>query len=318
VRLTAEGMLAGTPRYMAPEQVRDEPLDGRTDQYALGLMLFEMLTGAVAIGGKNVTQILMHQMQTMVPPLAFVDAQLGNPAIDAFIARACAKEPSHRFPTMAEFITALKGLMVDERAWPAPRAPPAVSNTAPTRENKGQVRSDEPPLSDTYIRVPERTQLERRLEVPTDPVREPVRRFSSPEGATAPLPAHLPASPVLVPLPVSASNEPSTDPLVGVRGPPQHDLTVREGSGKRRLAPAVVPMHAPPPLELPTDPERPLVSRDRPTVPSRPPPEPKQTVMGMPLPAEPPRRSSAAWWWLGVVLGVLSLAAFGYWWVRTH
>jgi serine/threonine-protein kinase len=60
VRLTAEGMLAGTPRYMAPEQVNDEPITAAVDQYALGLVFFELLTGLVAVGGKNISQILMH------------------------------------------------------------------------------------------------------------------------------------------------------------------------------------------------------------------------------------------------------------------
>jgi serine/threonine protein kinase len=332
VRLTAEGMLAGTPRYMAPEQVRDEPLDGRTDQYALGLMFFEMLTGAVAIGGKNVTQILMNQMQAVVPPLAFVDAQLGHPGIDAFIARACAKEPSHRFASMADFITALKGLMVDERAWPAPRVPTnSAQQSAPTKDNKGQSKPDEVPLSDTYIRVPERTQLERRLEVPTDPVREPVqRRFSSPDGATAPLPAHVPgAVPVLVPLPLALA-EPSTDPQVvgatrqapqhDARLPGHHDLTVREGSGKRRaeLSRPAPPPPAPVALELPTDPERPQVARQVTTVPSKSQQEPKQTLLGAPLPSTvQPSRSRAVWWLVGALLGIASLAG-AWWWASTH
>ncbi|MBL8915801.1 MAG: protein kinase [Archangium sp.] len=388
VRLTAEGMLAGTPRYMAPEQVKDEPLDGRTDQYALGLMFFEMLTGAVAIGGKNVTQILMHQMQTVVPPLGFVDPGLSNAPIDAFIARACAKEPAHRFPTMAEFITALKALMVDERAWPGPKTPPASSvHVAPTKENKGQPLA-ELVISDTLIRVPERTQLERRLEVPTDPVREPVHRKSSPDGATAPLPAHIPQAPVLVPLPLALQgNEPSTEhPLRDYRPPPVMDRTVKEGSGRARAAPNLAadllttppaaphelpsgpqpqPLHQPQPqlqpqhtrlapqhpkasapLELPTDPERPMVARmgaipdsaaarqQRPTVasqgnnsgnPGSVGAEPKERVIGVPVPSspsameeplEPIPRSRGAWWLLGVLLGLASLA--GAWWWWTH
>ncbi|MFT3713265.1 MAG: protein kinase [Archangium sp.] len=330
VRLTAEGMLAGTPRYMAPEQVRDEPLDGRTDQYALGLMFFEMLTGAVAIGGKNVTQILMHQMQTVVPPLGFVDASLANPAIDAFVARACAKEPSHRFPSMADFITALKGLMIDERAWPVPRVPSSAAHTAPTKDTKGKSQPDEVPLSDTYIRVPERTELERRLEVPTDPVREPVqRRFSSPDGATAPLPAHQPLAPVLVPLPIALSRvDPPTDPQghqAAARPPPQPDLTVREGSGRRRgeskpNPPPVMTAPPAPALEMPTDPERPFVARQVTTVPAKG-QDSKQTLMGAPLPTgmapQHANRSRAVWWLLGALLGIGSLAA-AWWWASTH
>ncbi|MFZ5442403.1 MAG: protein kinase domain-containing protein [Myxococcota bacterium] len=179
VRLTAEGMLAGTPRYMAPEQVRDEPIDGRVDQYALGLVFFEMLTGAIAMAGKNVSQILLHQIQTLVPPLAWVDPQLGHADVDAFIARACAKSPSDRFASMAEFVRALQALEVDARAWPPPRPPPASSSsTAPTRDGRVPevVGTGE---SDTFVREPQRTELERRVEVPTDPERAPVARTAA-------------------------------------------------------------------------------------------------------------------------------------------
>ena len=192
LRLTGEGMLAGTPRYMAPEQVKDEEIDGRIDQFALGLVFFEMLTGAVAIGGKNITQILMHQIQTVVAPLGWVDAQLANPAIDSFIARACAKDPRDRFPSMADFILALQSLQVDERAWPEPKAPPAApgDTRAPTREAPSPQKTPRPGESDTLVRVPARTEQERRLEVITEPDREPVKRRTQgePERTTKPLP----------------------------------------------------------------------------------------------------------------------------------
>jgi len=273
VRLTAEGMLAGTPRYMAPEQVKDEPPDGRTDQYALGLVFFEMLTGAVAIGGKNITQILMHQMQTLVPPLAWVDPQLAHPDIDAFIARACAKEPAGRFATMADFITALQALQVDERGWPAPKAPPAVpgSSVATTREvpdaPAAEPRSG---LSDTVVRVPVQTQLEKRLEVPEpDPKRE--------------VPTEPDRAPVARRVPAERPTDPERQRLPGQESQ----------------------------LELPTDPERPMVSRHKPTQPSR--KEAScQTARGVPAPTSPPSRwtwwllgsvvvlgaMAAAWWWV--------------------
>jgi serine/threonine protein kinase len=159
VRLTADGMLAGTPRYMAPEQVKDEPLDGRVDQYALGLVLFEMLTGSVAMNGKNISQILLHQIQNQVPPLAMVDPQLDNGVVDAFIARACAKEPQNRFPTMADFIAALKNLRIDEYSWPAAAQPPQERSSPqrPTRDGKANPWVD---LSNT-VASPDRTQVGR-------------------------------------------------------------------------------------------------------------------------------------------------------------
>ncbi len=278
VRLTGEGMLAGTPRYMAPEQVKDETLDGRVDQYALGLVLFEMLTGAVAMGGKNISQILLHQIQTLIPPLAWVDPQLAHPELDAFLARACAKQPADRFPSMAEFIVALKAIPLDERAWPAPRPPPseAASASAPTRDGKLEVAAPAPvsDVSDTLVRKPERTHLEKRLEVPTDPERKPV-------GRAAPAPDERP-----------------TDPA--------------RQSVSRPEAKA-----APPPLELPTDPERPAVSRRAPTVPARGATAPAihDTVLGLAAPA-PPKRTSKRWpVWLGLTVIVAVLVAA---WSYTH
>ncbi|HEY1087091.1 MAG TPA: serine/threonine-protein kinase, partial [Archangium sp.] len=225
VRLTAEGALAGTPRYMSPEQVNDEAIDGRVDQYALGLVLYEMLTGAVAIGGKNVTQILVHQLQTLVPPLAWADPELGHPVVDAFIARACAKARDERFPAMAEFITALQALQVDERAWPPPRAglPGPVGSSEPTKDGT------EPPasgLSDTFVRPRITTDPEPRLAVNRE-LREPrtepmVKAVPRPEAATVSKP------------PGATTLGGETEPVL--------------------LRPSRV-------LELPTDPERPAVLR---------------------------------------------------------
>jgi serine/threonine protein kinase len=154
VRLTAEGSLAGTPRYMSPEQVKDGPLDARTDVYALGLVLFEMLAGAAAFGGKNVSQVLLKQLQDPLPSLADVDPQLRFPAVDAFLRTACAKSPAQRFQTMADFVRALLALEVDAKAWPAPRTPPSTphDSQAPTRDGKAQ------DVSDTLIRAEGKTE----------------------------------------------------------------------------------------------------------------------------------------------------------------
>lgn len=176
VRLTGEGMLAGTPRYMAPEQVKDEPLDGRTDVYALGLVFYEMLTGAIAMGGRNVPQILIHQVQTPVPPLKWADPALDFPVIDAFIARACAKPPHERFATMQELSRELQKLDVDDAAWPMPKVvPEALSPAAqPTRDLQRPGG-----LSDTFVKPLPSTELEpahQPSEAPTTPARPAVQR----------------------------------------------------------------------------------------------------------------------------------------------
>jgi serine/threonine-protein kinase len=111
VRLTGDGLLAGTPRYMAPEQVRDAPIDARTDIYALGLTLFEMLSGRPAFDGINPALVMKRQVEEAVPAL-------GNPAVDAFLSMACAKRPDGRFPSMEALVLALKDLDPERKSIP--------------------------------------------------------------------------------------------------------------------------------------------------------------------------------------------------------
>lgn len=183
VRLTAEGMLAGTPRYMAPEQIRDLPLDARTDIYALGLMLFEMLTGQPAFDGKNLSQVLLRQMNEPVPSLRAVDTLLGHDGVDAFIRRACAKQPLERFQNMEEFVAALKGLQVS--AWPSPRRKLVPGQDAPTAPHRPQLvptaDGTTPPLS----RAPEPTAMNQAQREATLFVDEESARAKRPDAVAA-------------------------------------------------------------------------------------------------------------------------------------
>ena len=88
----------GTPRYMAPEQVTGEALDARSDLFAAGAILFEMLAGRPAFGGRNVVEILHATLHDQPPALT------GSPAVaavDRVIRRALAKRPAER-PTSAD------------------------------------------------------------------------------------------------------------------------------------------------------------------------------------------------------------------------
>ncbi len=91
--LTRTGMLVGTPRYMAPEQVTGEAVDARSDLFAAGAILFEMLAGRPAFGGRTVVEVL-HATRYEQPP-----ALTGSPAVaavDRVIRRALAKRPDDR------------------------------------------------------------------------------------------------------------------------------------------------------------------------------------------------------------------------------
>ncbi|HEU0106904.1 MAG TPA: serine/threonine-protein kinase, partial [Vicinamibacteria bacterium] len=108
--LTRTGMLVGTPRYMAPEQVTGEDLDARTDLFATGAILFEMLAGRPAFAGANVVEILHATLHEQPPAL------VGSPAIaaaDRVIRRALAKRPAERLASaeaMAEELRAAAGI----------------------------------------------------------------------------------------------------------------------------------------------------------------------------------------------------------------
>jgi len=103
-RLTKTGKMVGTPEYIAPEQLKDKPLDIRTDLYALGIILYETLTGRVPFEGESAEGILMKHLLEPPPPLSLHndDFAEGTP-FDAIISKALRKEPDERYQTATEF-----------------------------------------------------------------------------------------------------------------------------------------------------------------------------------------------------------------------
>jgi serine/threonine-protein kinase len=91
----------GTPDYMAPEQVQGERGDARTDIYALGVMLYEMLTGDVPYHGDSPLAVMGQRVTTDAPLLRRNRADL-PPSLEAVVWRALRREPSERYPSMAE------------------------------------------------------------------------------------------------------------------------------------------------------------------------------------------------------------------------
>ena len=109
-KLTRAGMVVGTPRYMAPEQAAGETVDARSDLFAAGAILFEMLAGRPAFAGRSIVEVL-HATRYEQPP-----ALTGSPAVaavDRVIRRALAKRPAERPPSaeaMAEELRAISGV----------------------------------------------------------------------------------------------------------------------------------------------------------------------------------------------------------------
>jgi eukaryotic-like serine/threonine-protein kinase len=105
--LTRTGMVMGTPRYMAPEQATGEGLDGRSDLFAAGAILFEMLAGRPAFSGRTVADVI-HATRYEQPP-----ALTGSPpvtALDRVIRRALAKRPADRFASAEAMAEELRGV----------------------------------------------------------------------------------------------------------------------------------------------------------------------------------------------------------------
>jgi serine/threonine protein kinase len=98
-RLTHPGMTMGTPEYMAPEQASGKPADPRSDVYAVGGLLYEMLSGNPPYEGSNFMEILHKKANTMPAPLSTVRNDV--PAqLEALIMRSMAKDPAERPPSM--------------------------------------------------------------------------------------------------------------------------------------------------------------------------------------------------------------------------
>ena len=119
-KLTTHGLIMGTPQYMAPEQAAGLPIDARADVYALGLILFELLTGHPPLIGSTPALIMSAHISTIAPPL-----DPGFPStLRSLLSRMLAKSPADRPQTMAEVFGALAGV---PRQMSKPRSPLVVA-----------------------------------------------------------------------------------------------------------------------------------------------------------------------------------------------
>lgn len=122
----------GSPRYMAPEQAQGLPLDGRTDVYQMGAVLFELLTGQVPYDGDTSETILFKHVYDPIPIPSEANPFL-PPFCDGVISRALAKQPAERFATAGELARAFReGLQQSATAAPPP--PPPVTPSPPQPE----------------------------------------------------------------------------------------------------------------------------------------------------------------------------------------
>ena len=130
---TQLGTVLGSPKYMAPEQVEGLPTDGKTDIFALGVVLYEMLTGNTPFNGDNLSAIMYKILNETPAPPSTLNPRV-PPVFDRIVSRALAKRPEDRYQTAREFARDLRNQEADASLPERPSvaiARPANSDAAP-------------------------------------------------------------------------------------------------------------------------------------------------------------------------------------------
>ncbi len=185
VELTATGTFVGTIDYIAPEQIEGASPAGLGDQYALGCVLFECLTGQLPFAREDELGVMWAHLQDQPPVVTAVRPDL-PPAIDAVITRALAKDPEQRYATCTAMVAAARAALLPD----AIVAPAAVTRahdspvipTNPTRVNRANVAA--PPLAAPPLAATPGPAAAPPLAAPTDE-----RRGPPPAPPAAPPPA---------------------------------------------------------------------------------------------------------------------------------
>jgi serine/threonine-protein kinase len=184
--LTQAGLFMGSPKYMAPEQIQGGTVDARTDIYALGVMMYEMMTGKVPFDAPKSLDILMAHVRDEVPPLKKTNPSIRvTQPMEEAIFRCMAKDPKDRFRSMDEVIAALK------RLGQAPVPEPSSSLTAdrPSTSGSGPTASRIVAGRGAAISIPGTTGSE------TDAASASTSQDVGPEIIGTPGPAPEPAHP---------------------------------------------------------------------------------------------------------------------------
>ena len=134
-QLTATQTVMGSAHYLSPEQALHQPLDGRSDLYSLGVVLYEALTGRVPFDGDSLVAVAMRQVHDVPPPMRQIVPGI-SPRAEAVVMRALAKDPAERYQSAAEMGAAL-------REASAPLPPPIAEPTQSL-----------PPVVDTAVLPP--------------------------------------------------------------------------------------------------------------------------------------------------------------------
>jgi serine/threonine protein kinase len=114
-KLTATGIILGTPEFMSPEQIRGKPLDARSDIYALGIVAYEMFTGKLPFQGRNAQEMMIARLRSQPIPIRQFRPDV-LPVVEKALTKALQTNPDDRFTTTLEFAEALSGTSEAARA----------------------------------------------------------------------------------------------------------------------------------------------------------------------------------------------------------
>lgn len=106
--ITRKGVVLGTPQYMAPEQLRNQPTDERSDLYSVGVTLFRLITGTVVFAGDTMIDVFASKLTRPAPSLKEVTSAEYPAPLELFLRKALQRNPNERFATAAEMLDALE------------------------------------------------------------------------------------------------------------------------------------------------------------------------------------------------------------------
>ncbi|GII83853.1 hypothetical protein Ssi03_18430 [Sphaerisporangium siamense] len=231
--LTSQGHFMGTPRYVAPEQIRGLPVDGRSDLYAFACVVYEALSGLPPFQRDTELALLYAHVSHDPPPLTPYRTDLPH-AVNRVMARALAKSPGERYTTCREFVTALRDAISAEE----PHSPP-------------EGRPSWPPFPGAPFTPPPGTPAQASSGSPWSAA-QPGGPTSHPDHGPAPIPGHgsapLPGhgsapAPGHGPAPVAGHG-----PVPGHGPAPAagHGAASVPGQGRASASPGTGHVHAPP------------------------------------------------------------------------
>lgn len=249
--LTRTGMLIGTPEYMSPEQAEGGEVDYRTDLYALGVVLYQMLAGRVPFQSTTPHATLHAVIYEPPPPLRQLRPNLSR-GVESVVMKSIAKQPAQRYQGGSEMVAALKATLAGQPtgavAAPAPRptVPPPQQAAPPPRRGSPVVwivaalvvllvlvlaatflllngdtgEKDQTPVATLIVIEDTATRTASGTATEPSPTREPASTPTSMTTNTPP-PKESPLPPSATPIPTTDTSPPPTDtPLPPTHTPP--------------------------------------------------------------------------------------------------